>query len=136
MTTTDLYVRVQQFYAKQMHLLDANSAEGFAATFTEDGEISHGTGLPATRGRAALADAVRAVEKTLDGAIRRHVFSTFDVEPRPDGDLGVRYYATIIDTVEGKSPVVSASCLTSDVLVDRDGVLLNRSRHIDNDSRR
>jgi actinorhodin biosynthesis protein ActVIA len=133
---TSLYVRVQQFYAKQMHLLDANAAEAFAATFVEDGEILHGPGLPPTSGRAALAEAVRAVEKLLDGAVRRHVFSMYDVEQLADGDIRTTYYATIIDTKAGEQPVVSASCLTKDVLVDRDGTLLNRSRQVENDSRR
>lgn len=57
--TGDLYAEVRTFYARQMRRVDALDIEGFAETFTEDGEVLHANGEVA-KGREAMVAGMRA----------------------------------------------------------------------------
>nr|WP_237523855.1 nuclear transport factor 2 family protein [Streptomyces sp. SID4926] len=58
-----LYTEVQAFYARQAHHLDAVRAEEFAATFAAEGVFAHSPDTPAARGRAAIAEEVRGLQR-------------------------------------------------------------------------
>ncbi|QFZ18816.1 nuclear transport factor 2 family protein [Saccharothrix syringae] len=139
MTTTqsrnDLYLEVQQYYARQTHMLDAPDLEGYSNTFTEDAEFVHSAGRPPARTRAGiLADLVdfhRRFEE--DPMKRRHHFSMIDLVPLADGSIRSTFYALVVITRPGQGPELRASCVVRDVLVREDGELRNRSRVVEID---
>jgi hypothetical protein len=122
--TSALYLAVQQFYARHMHVLDAGMAEEWAATFTPDGSFS-APGLDApVRGRAALAAAVRDTKARLAaaGEIHRHWHGMVHVNPpREDGSVVVRCYALVIAVGSSGEPRMHRSCVCEDVLVPAEG---------------
>lgn len=130
----DLYVEVQQFYANQVHLLDALRAEEFAATFTEDGVFDHSPGSPPASGREGISAAIRAHQERRygnDPTQRRHWFNMLRVLPQDDGSIRTDYYAMVLATRPEQPVVVPASaCSVQDLLVREEGALRNRSRRV------
>ena len=55
--TTELYARVQQFYAGQMHLLDSGDTDKWAATFKEFPPVQRPNTFTVDDALRALADA-------------------------------------------------------------------------------
>jgi hypothetical protein len=133
--TTELYVAVQQFYARHMHLLDSGQADEWAATFTPDGRFS-APGLPApVQGRAALAAAVRETVARLaaGGELHRHWHGMVHVSPQDDGSVNVRCYALVVAVNRDGEPRLHRSCICEDVLVpavDGDGGWQVRERRV------
>ncbi|MER6715249.1 nuclear transport factor 2 family protein [Streptomyces sp. NPDC000877] len=129
------YVAVQQFYARQMRLLDERRAEEWARTFTEDGVFAQNTAPEPLRGREAVAAAVRRnLARTADTPEqRRHVFSMLTVVPGPDGSLHTRCYAQVLATPAGGQSRLHLSAVCEDELVpDGDGWLV-RHRRVEHD---
>ncbi|MFC4908385.1 SgcJ/EcaC family oxidoreductase [Actinomadura gamaensis] len=122
-----LYARVQDFYARQMRLLDEGKAEEFAETFTEDGVFAQTTSDP-RHGRDAIAIAFRKAIDRRDGPRRRHWLGMLSVDEEADGTIRTRYYALVI---EGRRLHLSTSA--EDELIDREGALLVRSRTVSHD---
>ncbi|MER5704799.1 nuclear transport factor 2 family protein [Micromonospora sp. NPDC002296] len=131
---TDLYVRIQQFYAGQVRLLDGMRAEEFAATFTDAGRFDHAPGTPPLQGRRAIAEEMRRYQEAryaADPCQRRHWFNMLEVFPGPDGTVSTEYYALVLLTRPNEPvPVAAPSCLVRDVLVDRDGELRVQERTV------
>ncbi|MFF3847834.1 nuclear transport factor 2 family protein [Streptomyces sp. NPDC002328] len=117
-----LYARVQQFYARQMQLLDLGEAERWARTFTEDATFAVPTLPEPARGRAALAAAARrtAAELAAAGQRHRHFIGMLDVRPRPDGAVDVRSYAIVYASQTGGASQVHRVCVCEDVLLHQD----------------
>jgi actinorhodin biosynthesis protein ActVIA len=135
-TFTDVYTEIQQFYARQVHLLDRVAAEEFAATFTEDAVFQHHPGEPRSHGRGGIVHTVRTFNERFvnDPTQRRHWFNMLSVTPEDDGTISTTFYALVISTKPGGQPVVAPSCVAHDVLVrDAEGGLLTRSRVIEHD---
>jgi actinorhodin biosynthesis protein ActVIA len=132
---TELYVEVQQFYARQMQALDRGDFTTYSQTFTEDGEFRHTPGREPARGREAIVgDLVEFHRRYEDDPVqRRHWFNHIDVVSRPDGSLQSTVYALVVTVRPGARPDIAPSCVVYDVLVRRDGELLNRSRVVDHD---
>jgi hypothetical protein len=131
-----LYVEVQQFYARHFHLLDAGKAEEWAETFTEDGWFWPQTIPQPARGRAILTEGVRGQHERLNaiGEQHRHWHGMIDVEPRPDGALSVRCYALVYATPEGGPTRIHAACVCEDLLVrGDDGALRVAGRRVTRD---
>jgi hypothetical protein len=125
----DLYLQVQRFYARQMHALDAGDADTWAATFTPDGEFAANAAPEPVRGRAAIRQAAHETTRQLaeKGIVRRHWLGMLDVDVRPDGTVGARSYALIVESPRNGRPDVRLSTLCEDVLVpDGDGWLVSR----------
>ncbi|MFD0395289.1 nuclear transport factor 2 family protein [Streptomyces nogalater] len=101
-----LYAQVQQFYARQMQLLDSGAAEEWAATFTEDGTFARPSSPEPARGHAELAAGARAAAERLaaEGLSHRHVIGMTAVRREPDGSVFVRSYAQVFATRRGKLP--------------------------------
>jgi actinorhodin biosynthesis protein ActVIA len=135
---TDLYVEVLQHYAVQMHALDEGKFAEYADTFTEDGEFRHTPGRPAARGRQNIVEELHDFHRRFenDPVQRRHWFDMVAVYPETDGTVRTTYYALVVTTRPEQRPVLAPSCVVRDVLVRRDGVLLNRSRIVDHDKAR
>ncbi|MDI3422629.1 nuclear transport factor 2 family protein [Streptomyces luteolus] len=132
----ELYVEVQQFYARQAQLLDARKLEGYAETFTEDAEFAHTPGCEPSRTRTGITADLYEFHKRFetDPVQRRHWFSMIDLEPQDDGSVHSTFYALVATTRPGvREPEIAPSCLVHDVLVRENGELHNRSRRVDHD---
>jgi hypothetical protein len=130
-----LYVEVQQFYARHMHLLDAGAADEWAATFTEDGTFIEPSLATPIRGRAELIASMSraAAGFAAAGEVRRHWHGMLDVDPRPDGTVAVRCYALVFSTLRNAAPRLHRTCVCEDVLVREDGHLRVSSRRVTRD---
>ncbi|MEU1876754.1 nuclear transport factor 2 family protein [Streptosporangium sp. NPDC020072] len=134
----DLYARIQQFHATQMHALDGGEFDAYAETFTEDGEFRHTPGRPAARTRAGIAEELKAFHRERfagDPVQRRHWFNMLRVEPGSGGEIHATFYVLVVATRPGvRQPEIAPSCVVHDVLVeDADGGLLVRSRWVEHD---
>ncbi|WDZ83571.1 nuclear transport factor 2 family protein [Micromonospora cathayae] len=134
----ELYVEVQQFYARQMHLLDAGRLDEFAGTFTPDGSHQPSPDKPPAYGRADIVAAIRQFDERYrdDPVVRRHWFNMLCVAPDDDGSIRADYYALVVATRPGVQPIIPTSCLVHDVLHRVEGRLYVRSRRIDHDQSR
>jgi hypothetical protein len=130
-----LHAEVQDFYARQMHMIDSGHAEAWAATFTEDGIFAANAYPQPTVGRAAIAQAVRATaaQLTAEGVVHRHWFGMLAVYPENDGTLRTRYYALVIRTPKGGQPVIHRCTVAEDELVRQQGVWQVRRRNVTRD---
>ncbi len=134
-TFTDLYTEILQFYATQVHLLDDEKVVEFAATFTDDAEFQHTPTDPPARTREGIITAVQSFLTRFenDPVIRRHWFNQVSVTPQEDGTIHTTFYALVVTTRPGQTPIIAPSCVARDVLVRENGRLLTRSRHVEHD---
>lgn len=133
----ELFQQIQQFYARQMRLLDTGAAEEWADTFTEDGVFHQNVAEPLT-GRATIAVASRKRVDQLagDGITRRHWLGMLEVDPQDDhGVVRTRYYALSMATGPdaGARPQITASTVAEDTLVRHAGGWLVRHRLVTHD---
>jgi 3-phenylpropionate/cinnamic acid dioxygenase small subunit len=133
--TPETYTEILQFYAQHAQLLDNGMAESWADQFTEDGVFSQNVKPWPKRGRAEIGAGMR---RGLDriaatGATRRHWFGMVVAEAQADDSVRTRYYALVFETPRGGRPSVYLSTTGEDVLVQRDGTWLVRSRHVAHD---
>ena len=63
-TGSALQAEVQQFYARQMHLLDSGEADAWAETFTEDGVFAANAHPEPARGRETIRTANASINST------------------------------------------------------------------------
>ncbi|MFD7720118.1 nuclear transport factor 2 family protein [Streptomyces sp. NPDC059814] len=144
MTHAELYVEVQNFYARQVRLQNDGHTQEWAATFTEDGRlvhepenaVVHRVGKGVFRGRAELLSTMRGLHKKLTdaGIQQRHLYTMLTVEPRDDATVEASYYSLVFRIRPGQKPAPEVSCPTHDVLVrGENGELLVSSRTITHD---
>jgi hypothetical protein len=117
--TADLYCQIQQFYARQMQLLDGGDAEGWAATFTPDGVFVANAHPQPVCGHDAISAAARRTvdELAAAGEVRRHWLGMVAVDRRCDGTVGAHSYALIFHTKRGGQAALRMSTACDDVLV-------------------
>ncbi|MFD9443920.1 nuclear transport factor 2 family protein [Streptomyces sp. NPDC060006] len=131
----DLYAEVQTYYAWQMRRVDNLDIEGFAATFTEDGEVVHAGGQHQSGREEMIAGMRASLPRYRDIAVRHwfgHPYIETDAQD-PD-TLRVSYY-TLVSLTDREGKVSFQPTFTvEDVLVRRDGRLLTRSRVIHRDT--
>jgi hypothetical protein len=130
----DLYVEVQQFYARQMRLLEALEIERYAETFTEDGVVEHVARGERAQGRAAMVAGMRAALPRYAGVAVRHWFDKLLLERVDAQTVQVSYYALVTRTSADGSVALEPTFTVDDVLVRRDGQLYARSRVIRRDT--
>ncbi|MEE1929388.1 nuclear transport factor 2 family protein [Streptomyces sp. TRM 70351] len=121
--TAELYTQVQQFYARQMGLLDDGDPDAWTTTFTEDAVFAEASRLnEPLRGRDAIRASSRARQQRLDaeGIDFRHWLGMLDVRPQPDGSLRTRAYALAMRTPRGGTLDIFASVVCHDHLVRGD----------------
>ncbi|MGV9297621.1 nuclear transport factor 2 family protein [Amycolatopsis sp. NPDC003676] len=113
------YPSIQNFYSRQMHLLDDGKVDEWAATFTEDGSFGANAHPAPFVGRTAIADGARKAHAALAerGVQRRHWLGMLAAEPRTEGGYRVRSYAQILETPRGGQTTVLMSTTCDDVLV-------------------
>ncbi|MGW8604952.1 nuclear transport factor 2 family protein [Streptomyces sp. NPDC055893] len=133
--TADVYVEVQQFYARQMRLLDGNDFAGFGATFTEDAVFTP-AGVGTLEGPALISKAAEAAAGRFDGGQPRHWFDMLTVESGDDSALHTAYYAVVSITAADGSNRLEQSVTVQDVLVRTEAGLRTGSRVIRRDDHR
>ena len=79
--TTQDYIDIDQNYSRYYHTIDSGDAEGWANTFTDDGNFN------GTKGRAALIES----RKRSGPSKTRHVVSQLVITPTPAGANGSLY---------------------------------------------
>lgn len=118
-TEADLYAEIQQFYARQMQLLDSGNAAEWADTFTQDGVFAANARPEPARGRETIraAAAQAKAQHAQQGLQVRHWLGMLDIAAQPDGSVRVRSYALIINTPRGGQAVIQLSTTCEDLLV-------------------
>ncbi|MFD5232863.1 nuclear transport factor 2 family protein [Streptomyces qaidamensis] len=131
----DLYAEVMTFYAWQMRRVDALDIEGFADTFTDDGEVVHADGHR-QHGKAEMLAGMRAALPRYRDIAVRHWFGHVLIEPceGDPGTLRVSYYSLVTLTDREGKVTFQPTFTVDDVLVRRGGRLLTRSRLIRRDT--
>lgn len=142
-TTTDvvavdpvrLRAEVEDFYARQMQLLDQGRAEEWAATFTPDGVFGANAFPEPTVGRDALTAAARDTRAGLDaqGMVHRHWLGMVTADPAGDDTVVARCYALVIATPKGGQPVIHRSTVCEDELQRSGDGFLVRHRWVTRD---
>jgi bifunctional aromatase (cyclase/dehydratase) len=133
----ETYHQVQQFYARQMRLLDSGEAEQWADTFTEDGVFHQNVDPAPLEGRPAIAVAARRRIETIksDDLTRRHWLGMLETDEQPDGTVRTRYYAMAMATPQGGRLEVYVSTVSEDVLVRTQDGWLVKHRYVVHDGR-
>jgi actinorhodin biosynthesis protein ActVIA len=155
MVGADLYIEVQQFYARQMPLLEERRLEEFLTTFTDDCVLEHQPfgwrfdgktdllkEMSARRGDpdrplSEQTSARRAREENIayyDGLVYRYWFDRLLVEPADDGTLRVRYQTIVSLTDRNGKVSFEPTTVVRDVLIRKDGKLYTKSRLITHDA--
>jgi 3-phenylpropionate/cinnamic acid dioxygenase small subunit len=127
-----LYAEVQQFYARQMQLLDSGDGLAWGQTFTADG-VFEASGAPGpVQGREAISTAAQdVVDQFAAAAIsRRHLISMLTVDPLEDGTVRARSYALVLEIPDGREAAVQSFSTCDDVLASEDGRWLVRARRV------
>jgi len=118
----DLVAEVTRLYAVQSHAIDDGDAEGWAATFTEDGEFASPTHGAPVRGRAALRRFAAELYRRhrAQGVRERHWVNNVSVEVR-SGEVHARAYLLIVRIGADGVPVPARHVVICDRLVYVDG---------------
>ena len=138
--TAEVYAQVQQFYARQMGLLDDGRPDDWSDTFTEDAVFQEASRLDEPlRGRDAIRASSRARQKRLDDdkIDFRHWLGMIDVTPDGEDSLRIRAYALAMRTAHGGELDIFASVVCHDHLVRVAGAwqVCHRDLHHDGSSR-
>ncbi|MCX4957506.1 nuclear transport factor 2 family protein [Streptomyces virginiae] len=130
-----LHLEVQQFYARQMQLLDDGRVEEWALTFTDDGVFAANAHPEPAAGRAAItAAAARATEEfAAKGVKRRHWLGMLAVDPTGPTTAVARCYALVIETPRGGQSAIRVSTLCEDRLVREGDRWLVEYRYVTRD---
>lgn len=96
--TTQDYIDIEQNYARYYQTMDAGDLEGWADTFTDDGNFNGAVG------RAALIESRRR----FDLSKVRHLVSNLVITPTPEGAKG-SIYVFVVDRHEGPLKINSYS---------------------------
>ncbi|MFV0129259.1 nuclear transport factor 2 family protein [Streptomyces sp. HMX112] len=134
--SAELYAQVQQFYARQMGLLDDGRPDEWAETFTEDAVFQEASRLSEPlRGRDAIRVSARARKERLaaDGIDFRHWLGMLSVTPGEDGSLRARSYALAMRVPRGGALDIFASVVCHDQLVPVEGTWQVRHRDLTHD---
>jgi 3-phenylpropionate/cinnamic acid dioxygenase small subunit len=115
----DLYHQVQQFYARQMQLLDDGKVAEWAATFTADGVFAANAHPQPTVGRDAIAFSAAKAHDQLEslGVKRRHWLGMVAVDSGEAGEITARCYALVFEIPRGGQAMLRLSTLCEDRLV-------------------
>ncbi|WP_018547668.1 nuclear transport factor 2 family protein [Streptomyces sp. LaPpAH-108] len=132
---TEVYARVQHFYAHQMQALDGGRFADYAATFTADGTFQHSPSAAPAVGHAGIVSELVEFNKRFDGdpVQRRHWFNHIALEPQDDGSLRSTVYALVVTTRPGGKPEIAPSCVVHDVLEITESGVRTRSRLVTHD---
>jgi ketosteroid isomerase-like protein len=110
--TTQDQLDIQQLYSTYNAAIDSGDAEGWAATFTPDGQFL------SFNGKDALVGFVKRWHESMGGATRRHWNSNLNIKGTADGAAGT-VYLMLVD-VSGKT-IYSTGIYTDTLVKTADG---------------
>lgn len=117
-----LYAQAQQFYARQMHIMNTHDTTCWADTFTEDAALELPFLREPVRARTGLARHVRAGAARLRQAgPLHHWVGLLDAQPQEDGALHIRCSALVAAPPSAGGATVLYVCVMEDVLVRAHG---------------
>lgn len=121
--SAELYAQIQQFYAKQMGLMDDRRPDEWADTFTEDAVFQEASRIEPLHGREAISAAARvSADRHIAAGIQmRHWLGMVQVDAESDGSIRSRCYALAVRTPRGGDLEVFASVVCRDHLVPAPG---------------
>ncbi|MGY6026925.1 nuclear transport factor 2 family protein [Streptomyces spinosirectus] len=125
-------VRLQQFYARQVHAVNAADFAAYRDTFIPDAEFT-GSGLPdPVRGAGAIAEHSRRLHerRAAQEVVQRHHVTMTALLDRTDGVLAARSCTVIVATALWGRPVIVAGVECVDEFTETDGVLRVRRRRL------
>ncbi len=127
------YVRIRDFYARQMQLIDAFKLEDYADTFTADGGVDHAHRGQRIMGRENQLAFMRSALPRYQGVVVRHWFDHLLIEPTADG-WHVSYYSLVSRTDHTGAVTFEPTFTVNDELVcGADGQIRTRLRVIHQD---
>ncbi|RJQ67607.1 nuclear transport factor 2 family protein [Pseudonocardiaceae bacterium YIM PH 21723] len=128
-------MEIQQLYARQVHLLDAGDAHGWAATFTPDGSFSSPTYGEPVSGPDGLAGIVRQYRENAGkvGEIWRHITSDLEVGVLDEHTVRVRAHQLIVASAVGEQSRISRVVALDDVVTLTEDGWRTRSKTITRD---
>jgi len=140
----DVYHEIQEFYARQIHLLGAGDIERWARTFTVDAVFEQNarpdrrfarSAKAVRRGRADIAAAAggATAQRRDESVVRRYWLGMLTVTAEADGSLRTGYYGALINTLPDAGVDVFLSTHGTDVLVREDDSWQVRHRVIGHD---
>jgi hypothetical protein len=131
----EVYVEIQQFYARQMQLLDEARTHEWAETFTDDGVFAANAHPEPVRGRQEIAAASTKARAALKaaGLQHRHWLGMLDAKTTEDGGIIAHSYAVVVETPRGGTPMIKHSTHCADLLVHDGAQWLVRRRQITRD---
>lgn len=103
------YMEIQQLYAKYNFAIDSGDAEGYAATFTEDGVFNN------FKGKDALIGFVKRYTEGMNGPMRRHWNSNLLVTG--DGKTAEGKVYLILLDLSTTPPSAGTTAIYNDTLV-------------------
>ncbi|WP_106396541.1 nuclear transport factor 2 family protein [Actinocorallia populi] len=131
--SADDYVDILDFYARQMHVLDALNLEAYADTFTEDGAVDHAHRGERVEGRAAMMRSMEAALPRYRDVAVRHWFDHLLIEPAENG-WHVVYYSLVTRTdAEGKVDFEPTFTVEDDLVRLGNGEIRTRLRVVHRD---
>jgi len=136
-SSTAVYQEIQNFYARQMRLLDEGDTQAWAETFESDG-VFDANGLPEpVRGRENIQSSARKAWETLtaEGIQRRHWIGMLEVGEHADGTLLARSYALVLVTKRDDQTAIQTSTTCEDVLIRAGETVQVRYRTVRRDDR-
>ncbi len=107
--TADDYMEIQQLYARYNTAIDSGDGEGWAATFTPDGQFQ------TFKGHDALVGFIKSWRETMNGGTRRHWNNNLVLTPTADG-VAATVYLFLMD-VSAKPPAMLSPSKYEDLLV-------------------
>jgi hypothetical protein len=107
--TADDYVEIQQLYAQYNNAIDSGDAEGYAATFTQDGVFN------TFNGHEALVGFIHRWRESMNGANMRHWNSNLLITGTPEGANGSVYLLLV--NIGVRPPAISTAAKYEDQLV-------------------
>jgi hypothetical protein len=125
---------IDQFYARQMHLLDDGRAESWAGTFTADATFVSPSMTAPVAGRTAIASGARAAvdARAAAGTIHRH-WVTMTVADDLGDHVTATSYVQVLEAGSASATRIGLSCVMRDELVREDDQLRVRARRITRD---
>ncbi|MGW4568540.1 nuclear transport factor 2 family protein [Streptomyces sp. NPDC004561] len=117
-SSVELYQQVQQFYARQMQLLDDGEVDAWMHTFTEEAVFAANAQPEPTVGREAIgAGARKAIDHfAAQGIQRRHWLGMVSVTGQEGTTVTVRSYVLLIETPRGGQATILCTATCEDVL--------------------
>jgi hypothetical protein len=128
-SSCDQRLAIEEFYARQMALLDEGHADDWANTFTESATFS--TPRTSIAGRADLARTAKlgVADRSRRGVVHRHIQTALLVSGTADAPV-CSSYVLVVESGTSAAPTIHVSCVCVDEMQFRAGEYLVTRRTV------